>query len=54
MKRHSHDKPHLPSKLCLVCGRPFSWRKKWARMWDEVRYCSKACRRKRPSCATSS
>ncbi|MCK6393919.1 DUF2256 domain-containing protein [Zoogloea sp.] len=22
-----------------------SWRRKWARCWDEVRYCSDACRR---------
>ena len=33
-----------PDKVCQTCGRPFSWRKKWARDWDEVRYCSKACR----------
>jgi len=25
-----------------------SWRKRWARCWDEVRYCSEACRRARP------
>lgn len=23
------------------------WRKSWARNWDEVRYCSDACRRKK-------
>ncbi|MCB0681081.1 MAG: DUF2256 domain-containing protein [Saprospiraceae bacterium] len=34
----------MPTKLCPVCGRPFSWRKKWARVWDEVRYCSRRCR----------
>ncbi len=22
-------KQHLPSKICIVCERPFSWRKKW-------------------------
>ena len=26
-----------------------SWRKSWDRNWDEVRYCSKACRRRRVS-----
>ncbi len=31
-------------KLCLSCGRPFSWRKKWKNCWDEVKYCSKRCR----------
>ncbi|MFD1436850.1 DUF2256 domain-containing protein [Acinetobacter terrae] len=25
--------------------RPFSWRKKWQRCWDEVRYCSERCKR---------
>ena len=36
-------KTNLPSKICKVCGRPFNWRKKWVRCWDEVRYCSKRC-----------
>ncbi|MBS3800014.1 MAG: DUF2256 domain-containing protein [Thioalkalivibrio sp.] len=43
----NHRKPHLPTKVCPVCGRPFTWRRKWARCWDEVRYCSDACRRRR-------
>jgi len=38
-------KSELPSKMCLVCNRPFAWRKKWARDWDEVKYCSEKCRR---------
>ncbi|MDA9863671.1 DUF2256 domain-containing protein [Flavobacteriales bacterium] len=40
-----HGKPHLPSKDCVHCGRPFDWRKKWARCWDELKYCSERCRR---------
>ncbi|MFM7843012.1 MAG: DUF2256 domain-containing protein [Planctomycetota bacterium] len=44
----AHQKPHLPSKICIVCQRPFLWRKKWAKVWNEVRYCSEACRRQRP------
>ncbi|MGY5453503.1 DUF2256 domain-containing protein [Agarivorans sp. MS3-6] len=36
-------KSQLPSKLCLVCLRPFNWRKKWARDWPLVKYCSKRC-----------
>ncbi|MCX6591393.1 MAG: DUF2256 domain-containing protein [Acidobacteria bacterium] len=40
-------KQHLPSKPCVHCGRPFTWRKKWERCWDEVKYCSDACRRGR-------
>jgi hypothetical protein len=35
---------HPPDKLCATCGRPFSWRRKWADDWHEVRYCSKACK----------
>nr|WP_175586123.1 MULTISPECIES: DUF2256 domain-containing protein [unclassified Pseudomonas] len=38
----------LPSKLCVGCGRPFTWRKRWARCWEQVRYCSERCRRSRP------
>ncbi|MEM1444895.1 MAG: DUF2256 domain-containing protein [Planctomycetota bacterium] len=33
----------MPSKVCPVCGREFVWRKKWARDWANVKYCSKAC-----------
>ncbi|RZJ75848.1 MAG: DUF2256 domain-containing protein [Flavobacterium sp.] len=36
-------KQNLPEKICPVCHRPFSWRKKWERNWDEVVYCSKKC-----------
>ncbi|MCS7080238.1 MAG: DUF2256 domain-containing protein [Chloracidobacterium sp.] len=39
----THKKPHLPEKICPVCGRPFTWRKKWRRDWEHVVYCSKAC-----------
>ena len=35
------------SKTCVACGRTITWRKKWERNWDEVRYCSDACRRHR-------
>lgn len=37
-------KTDLPEKTCATCGRPFTWRKKWARVWDEVRFCSDRCR----------
>ncbi|NEX16759.1 MAG: DUF2256 domain-containing protein [Halochromatium sp.] len=36
---------NLPQKICPVCGRPFSWRRKWAACWDQVKYCSERCRR---------
>jgi hypothetical protein len=38
--------PELAPKSCVVCGRTMHWRKKWERSWDEVRYCSSACRRR--------
>ncbi|MEK9653772.1 MAG: DUF2256 domain-containing protein [Betaproteobacteria bacterium] len=41
----SHRKPHLPEKICCVCGRSFAWRKKWERVWESVKYCSERCRR---------
>ena len=34
-------------KACASCGRRITWRKKWARSWDTIRYCSDACRRRR-------
>ncbi|MFK8054965.1 MAG: DUF2256 domain-containing protein [Saprospiraceae bacterium] len=38
-------KKDLPTKMCPVCERPFTWRKKWERDWDSVKYCSDRCRR---------
>lgn len=37
-------KGELPSKICPVCKRPFLWRKKWEKDWEQVKYCSKKCR----------
>lgn len=37
-------KQHLPSKICLVCQKPFTWRKKWAKNWEDVKFCSDRCR----------
>ncbi|NAS12130.1 DUF2256 domain-containing protein [Poritiphilus flavus] len=39
-----YGKRTLEQKICPVCQRPFSWRKKWAGCWDEVLYCSARCR----------
>ncbi len=33
------------SKICPVCQKPFTWRKKWARDWDNVVYCSEKCKK---------
>jgi len=37
-------KSNFPSKICPVCERPFTWRKKWEKVWDEVRFCSVRCK----------
>jgi len=42
------NKQHLPSKPCEACGRAMTWRKRWERTWEEVKYCSEACRRREP------
>ncbi|RWY47889.1 DUF2256 domain-containing protein [Mucilaginibacter gilvus] len=41
---HKGNKQTLPSKICQCCKKPFSWRKKWAKCWDDVKYCSDRCR----------
>jgi hypothetical protein len=33
------------TKPCASCGRVITWRKAWERDWDQVRYCSEACRK---------
>ncbi|NCW59352.1 MAG: DUF2256 domain-containing protein [Proteobacteria bacterium] len=40
-----HKKLTLDSKICPVCDRSFNWRKKWAKSWDKVIYCSEKCKR---------
>jgi hypothetical protein len=42
------------TKVCAACGRSMAWRKSWARNWDEVRYCSDACRRRKVSSVDTS
>jgi hypothetical protein len=37
-------KMHLRTKNCIVCDKPFQFRKKWEDCWDEVKYCSGKCR----------
>jgi hypothetical protein len=38
---------HPEPRHCASCGRVMTWRRAWARNWDEVRWCSSACRRRR-------
>lgn len=35
----------MKSKNCAKCGRQIEYRKKWAKHWDEVKYCSDFCKR---------
>ena len=44
-------KADLPQKPCAQCGRPFAWRKKWADVWEQVRFCSDRCRSEAKRCA---
>ena len=43
------QKSELPTKVCVCCQRPFAWRKKWERDWENVRYCSDRCRASGPA-----
>ena len=42
------NKAALPSKPCVACGLAMSWRRRWAKTWADVKYCSDACRRTKP------
>ena len=37
------------TKTCVSCGREMAWRKSWEKNWDQVRYCSDACRKAKVS-----
>jgi hypothetical protein len=45
MGMHKGNKSYLPQKECVVCGKVFTWRKKWEKNWEHVKYCSEACRK---------
>lgn len=34
-------------RTCHSCGRRIEWRRAWADDWDEVKWCSAACRRRK-------
>ena len=40
-----HKKLNLPQKICLVCQKTFTWRKKWQKDWEQVKYCSHKCQK---------
>ena len=49
----AHHKINLPSKTCITCKRDFYWRKKWKKVWEEVKYCSEKCRRNKKNAERS-
>ncbi|MFZ9107491.1 MAG: DUF2256 domain-containing protein [Burkholderiaceae bacterium] len=48
------NKAQLPTKICAVCQRPMTWRKAWAKNWEQVRYCSERCRQQRATAPKAS
>jgi hypothetical protein len=48
VKAHVEAKTQHASKTCVTCGREITWRKKWERDWDSVKYCSDPCRSHKP------
>ena len=39
-----YRKSDILQKICLSCGRPFAWRKKWSQVWAEMKTCSVRCK----------
>jgi hypothetical protein len=46
-------KGQLPTKICVTCGLPFEYRKKWRNNWAEVKYCGEKCQRNKPAASLS-
>jgi len=46
MGQHISRHPKL-EKICATCGRKMTWRKSWAKNWEEVKYCSDACKKRK-------
>jgi hypothetical protein len=40
-------KENIATKICCNCNKIFTWRKKWEKNWEAVKYCSDKCRKKR-------
>ena len=45
--------PDFADKVCVRCGRTMKWRAKWAKNWEQVKYCSDQCRRTRATATDS-
>jgi hypothetical protein len=46
--RPERTTPHK-DKLCKTCRCPITWQKKYEQDWDILKYCSDACRGRKPS-----
>jgi hypothetical protein len=46
MGRSQQREPDRAPRVCQGCGRTITWRRAWADTWDDVRWCSDACRRR--------
>jgi len=45
MTRSAKTKNGFDPKICFKCQLEFEWRKKWAKNWDQVKFCSERCRK---------
>ncbi len=42
--KHKADSGVQAEKTCAACGRTMEWRKRWAKNWEAVKFCSDKCR----------
>lgn len=43
------NEPDRKEKTCSVCGRKMEWRSRWAKNWEQIKYCSDQCRKAKRS-----
>ncbi len=48
-KQQKYTKSNLPVKICAGCGKPMAWRKRWQKIWEQVKFCSEKCRKNKNS-----
>ena len=46
-RKPEKETPHK-EKISKACGRALAWRKEWERDWGFMKYCSDACRGRKP------
>ncbi|MCE2679517.1 MAG: DUF2256 domain-containing protein [Burkholderiales bacterium] len=39
------NKSFLPTKTCVACQKPMTWRKSWEKNWEQIKFCSDRCRK---------